>query len=149
MARIDKDSSRRASSPAEDDFMNEMIENELSGCEMSRILMEMLEMAITKQNPFQVSLNSENEDRLLGLYGYELTEFPVKEEGGKIGYYEGAVKLGENVPKKALTKSQFVKYSKKSILDRENQMLVLKIMAWLISKFNGNDSSKSGNTEEA
>lgn len=143
MARIDKDSSRRAPSPAEDDFMSETIKNELSGCEMSSILMEMLEMAITRQNPFQVSLNSENEDRLLSLYGYELAEFPVKEEDGKIGYYEGAIKLGEKVPKKTLTKSQFVKFSKKSILDSENQMLILKIMAWLISKFNGNDNNKS------
>jgi hypothetical protein len=149
MARIEKDSSRRASSSAEDDFMNEMIKNELSSCEMSSILMEMLEMAITRQNPFQVSLNSDNEDKLLGLYGYDLVEFPVKEEDGKIGYYEGAVKFGESVPKKALTKSQFVKYSKKSILDSENQMLILKIMAWLISKFNGNDSSKSGDSQEA
>lgn len=135
MARVDKESSFPVpSSSGEDDFMKEVM-NEFSGCEMSELLLDMLETAITNQNPFNVSLNSENEDKLLELYGYSIVEFPIKEKGGKIEYYEGAIKSGEKVPKRALTRSQFTQYNKKAVLDRENQKLMIKIMSWLISKF--------------
>lgn len=142
MARVNKKGSSFPmfdSSDGEENVIREVV-NEFSGCEMSELLMDILETAITNQNPFTVSLNSENEDKLLELYGYSVVEFPIKDGSGSISYYEGAIKSGEKVPKRAIPRSQFTKYSKKAVLDRENQKLMLRVMSWLISKFGRDDN---------
>ena len=141
MARIENESSFLTPSlPEGDDFMEEVMKN-ISGCEMSNLLMDMLKTAITNQNPFNVALNSENEDKLLDLYGYQIVEFPVKQSNGEIEYFEGALKKGEKVPKRPMTMSQYTSYSKKAILDGESQKLMIKVMSWLISKFKDDDNN--------
>ena len=125
------------------DFIDEMVDNGFGGCEMSELLMEMLKSTLINQNPFNVSLSGSNEDRILGLFGYDLHDIAVKEKDGHIEHYEGAIKRGEVVPKHAISKNEFNKYIKKVVLDRESQELIVKIMGWLISKFNGNDLNKS------
>ena len=145
MARVNKKGSSfpsmfSSSDGEENDVIKEVV-NEFSGCEMSELLLDIIETAIFNQNPLTVSLNSENEDKLLELYGYSVVEFPVKENGGGISYYEGAIKSGDEVPKRAITKSKFAQYSKKAVLDRENQKLMLRVISWLISKFNKEDDN--------
>ena len=147
MARINKKFSSPVpsnSSGEEDlDFIDEMIDGGFGGCEMSEILMEMLRTVICNQNPFNVSLSGPNEDRILGLFGYDLHDLAVREMDGHVEHYVGAIKRGESVPKRTISRSEYEKYVKKAVLDRESQELIVKIMGWLISKFNGNDLGKS------
>ena len=139
MARIENEPIRDSfdGDSGEEEMIKEFVNEGLEGCELAHLLMDMLEMAITKQNPFNTSLNSENEDRLLGMYGYDLVELSVKDKDGHIEFHEGAIKRGDPVPKRALSHDQFSKYVKKSVLDRENQELIMRVVGWLISKFKG------------
>ena len=125
------------------EFLDEMSDDGFGGCELSEILMDMLKNTILNQNPFNVSLSDQNEDRILKLFGYDLREFAVKEKNGRIEHYEGAIKHNEAVPKGVISSKEFTKYIKKSVLDRESQELMVKVIGWLISKFNNNDLDKS------
>lgn len=146
MARIKKNQNPGLiSTPEEDDFMREI----LGGCEMSDILMDMLEMAIKKQNPFSVSIEGDFENKLLGLYGYDVAEFKVKETDGRIETYEGAIKKGETVPKSAIDRKEFMGYLKKGIIEKENQRFILRLISWFLKKMSEDDRNSTGDTEEA
>ncbi len=120
-----------------DDFIldEREISQELGGCEMSSLLMDMLELSISKQTPLCTSLSPENEEILLEYYGYVPDEFRVR-NGNRVETFKGVRKAGTEPIKGIISKEEFLaNHLRNKILDSKNQELALKILKWLIDKF--------------